>query len=553
MATKKDLVEAHAFSRRRLVTAFVSGAPGGREVEPVRPGRVLIGGIALSVLLLAGAAIAGFLLGRPPAQWLEAGSFIISKDTGEQYVVMRGGDDPLLQRVPNFVSAQLLLQRGRADPVHRARQVHPHRPARRGPRHRGRPGRPAVGRRARRRRLDRVHRRRRRHQGRDPGAARTVEDLTESAFLVSSGGEQWLIATAPADGSQPGRAYRFPMPAGRDQRLDRSATSSASARPRSRSTRSGSTSSRSADALEEDVLRRRRRRASRCPTPTPAPTSRSSRSATCCCPAPAPTTSSATRSPSGSSDFAGMVYDVVGVAGRSSSTATCAPSSATPATPPSGPQDLPGRGDGGALCGVLHPGVRRRPRGQPGHQPDRCRRPGRGHGPVATRSTSSPAPGPTSCPGPTPRPTAVRPTSSTPRARSTPCGPQVPDYIGYADVEPPLVPSTWLGFFELRRDPVDQQRTPGARGRAAAADSEPEADSGLMTRRMPCVRRSRPVSSRPPSCRCGPGRRPPTTRPRARSARCPARSGWPTRTRRTTRPSTGCTSSRPRRSRRAGA
>ena len=109
MATKKDLVEAYAFSRRRLVTAFVSGAPGGREVEPVRPGRVLIGGVALSVLLLAGAAIAGFLLGRPPAQWLDAGSFIISKDTGEQYVVLRGGDDPVIQRVPNYVSAQLLL------------------------------------------------------------------------------------------------------------------------------------------------------------------------------------------------------------------------------------------------------------------------------------------------------------------------------------------------------------------------------------------------------------------------------------------------------------
>ncbi len=113
MATKKDLVEAHAFSRRRLVTAFVSGAPGGREVEPVRPGRVLIGGVALSVLLLAGAAIAGFLLGRPPAQWLDEGSFVISKDTGEQYVVLVAGDDPVLQRVPNYVSAQLLL--GRAD------------------------------------------------------------------------------------------------------------------------------------------------------------------------------------------------------------------------------------------------------------------------------------------------------------------------------------------------------------------------------------------------------------------------------------------------------
>ena len=46
MATKKDLVEAYSFSRRRLVTAFVSGAPGGREVEPARPGRTIVGGVA---------------------------------------------------------------------------------------------------------------------------------------------------------------------------------------------------------------------------------------------------------------------------------------------------------------------------------------------------------------------------------------------------------------------------------------------------------------------------------------------------------------------------
>ena len=58
---------------------------------------------------MAGAAIAGFLLGRPTAHWLDASSFVISKDTGEQYVVLRGGDDPVIQRVPNYVSAQLLL------------------------------------------------------------------------------------------------------------------------------------------------------------------------------------------------------------------------------------------------------------------------------------------------------------------------------------------------------------------------------------------------------------------------------------------------------------
>ena len=61
MATKKDLVEAHAFSRRRLVTAFLSGAPGGREVEPARPGRTIFGGLALAVLLIAAAAIASVL------------------------------------------------------------------------------------------------------------------------------------------------------------------------------------------------------------------------------------------------------------------------------------------------------------------------------------------------------------------------------------------------------------------------------------------------------------------------------------------------------------
>ncbi|MBA3781668.1 MAG: type VII secretion protein EccB [Nocardioides sp.] len=114
MSTKKDLVEAYSFSRRRLVTAFLSGAPGGREVEPTKPSRGIVGGIALAVLLCAGAAIAGFLGGRPNSNWLDEGSFVISKDTGEQYVVLRGGDDPSIQRVPNFVSAQLLL--GSAEP-----------------------------------------------------------------------------------------------------------------------------------------------------------------------------------------------------------------------------------------------------------------------------------------------------------------------------------------------------------------------------------------------------------------------------------------------------
>lgn len=106
MASKKELVEAHAFSRRRLVTAFVSGAPGGREVEPARPGRTLVGGAALALLLVAGAAIAGIFSGRTAVDWDSQG-LILSKGTGQLYVIPEDGGD--LYPVVNMASARLIL------------------------------------------------------------------------------------------------------------------------------------------------------------------------------------------------------------------------------------------------------------------------------------------------------------------------------------------------------------------------------------------------------------------------------------------------------------
>ena len=109
MATKKDLVEAYSFSRRRLVTAFVSGAPGGREVEPARPGRTIVGGIALAVLLIAGAAVTGVFSPRPDIDWNEPG-LVVSKEEGTLYVVVDIGDgDPQLRPVINITSAKLIL------------------------------------------------------------------------------------------------------------------------------------------------------------------------------------------------------------------------------------------------------------------------------------------------------------------------------------------------------------------------------------------------------------------------------------------------------------
>ena len=53
MVTERELAEAHAFTRRRLVQAFVSG----RDVEPPQPGRAVLAGFVLAGLLVAGAAV----------------------------------------------------------------------------------------------------------------------------------------------------------------------------------------------------------------------------------------------------------------------------------------------------------------------------------------------------------------------------------------------------------------------------------------------------------------------------------------------------------------
>jgi type VII secretion protein EccB len=109
MATKKDLVEAYSFSRRRLITAFLSGAPGGREVEPSRPGRTVVGGLALAVLLVAGAAIASVLASRTPEDWNQVGLIVTRGDQPATYVILEEDDPPELIPVINITSAQLIL------------------------------------------------------------------------------------------------------------------------------------------------------------------------------------------------------------------------------------------------------------------------------------------------------------------------------------------------------------------------------------------------------------------------------------------------------------
>ncbi|MDO9457850.1 type VII secretion protein EccB [Nocardioides sp.] len=120
MATKKDLVEAYSFSRRRLVTAFVSGAPGGREVEPSRPGRAVVGGLALAVLLVAAGAVLGILKSPTSIDWGEEG-LVSEKESGAVYLNLLkpdGSGDNELRPLANITSAMLIFGSGvRADRV----------------------------------------------------------------------------------------------------------------------------------------------------------------------------------------------------------------------------------------------------------------------------------------------------------------------------------------------------------------------------------------------------------------------------------------------------
>ena len=104
MATKKDLVEAQSFSKRRLTTAFVSGAPGGREVEPHRPMKAVVGGIALTVVLVLGSLAFGWLKGSLPQNWGN-NKLVIAKTSGARYVSIKETLHPVL----NTTSARLLI------------------------------------------------------------------------------------------------------------------------------------------------------------------------------------------------------------------------------------------------------------------------------------------------------------------------------------------------------------------------------------------------------------------------------------------------------------
>ncbi|QAY62171.1 hypothetical protein ET495_01510 [Xylanimonas allomyrinae] len=112
MASKKDLIEAQSFSRRRLITAFTSGGAGTKELEPAKPLRAVVAGTALAALVLAGSAFTGLVSPALPDGW-DNGALVVASDTGARFVSSQG----TLYPVPNTASARLLLPADQFDVV----------------------------------------------------------------------------------------------------------------------------------------------------------------------------------------------------------------------------------------------------------------------------------------------------------------------------------------------------------------------------------------------------------------------------------------------------
>lgn len=111
MPSNKDILEAQRYNRRRLVTAFMAGTPGGRELEARPLGRPLIVGAVLALVLVLVAVLMGRLNPGLRTGW-ENDTLVVVKGTGARYFTIDG----VLRPVANVTSARLLADPSKFEP-----------------------------------------------------------------------------------------------------------------------------------------------------------------------------------------------------------------------------------------------------------------------------------------------------------------------------------------------------------------------------------------------------------------------------------------------------
>lgn len=108
MPSNKEILEAQRYNRRRLITAFTSGIPGGRELESKSPFvPLIVGSVVVAIMLGVGVVMSRFAP-TLPQDWQDS-TLIVVKGTGARYYTIRG----VLRPVTNITSARLLSEAGK--------------------------------------------------------------------------------------------------------------------------------------------------------------------------------------------------------------------------------------------------------------------------------------------------------------------------------------------------------------------------------------------------------------------------------------------------------
>lgn len=104
MANKKDLQEAQNYSRARLITAFTSGMPDGKELTPKKGLMPVMVSVGLTAVMILISVFYGIISPGLPSDWGND-KLIVGKDTASRFVSVNG----VLHPVINTTSARLLI------------------------------------------------------------------------------------------------------------------------------------------------------------------------------------------------------------------------------------------------------------------------------------------------------------------------------------------------------------------------------------------------------------------------------------------------------------
>jgi type VII secretion protein EccB len=104
MQTQRDHVHAHQFQMGRMSCALVLGDPTHAQIPGRRTLTGLLVGVLLSVLIIAGFLVYGFIVGGGNKAWTQKGVIVVEKETGNRYVFLNGTLHPVI----NLTSARLV-------------------------------------------------------------------------------------------------------------------------------------------------------------------------------------------------------------------------------------------------------------------------------------------------------------------------------------------------------------------------------------------------------------------------------------------------------------